>query len=170
MAGRAVMRSFARARVLQCLTLLALQLLATHSISQNQDVKLPPFPKPEGLIAFTPGVEGDNRYFLDPSSITSVGDGEFRFTLVVVGKSGARNVSFQGVHCKDVEHTFYAFGRSDGTWSAPRAPDWQHIESRERTLRRSLYWDFFCPDRSYNSSIKEIVARFKRGTLRPEID
>jgi hypothetical protein len=71
-----------------------------------------------------------------------------RYVLVVETSGGARNVSFEGIHCKERSWKHYATGRSDSTWTGSRAAriDWRPIENKPVNRHHAaLSRDLFCP-------------------------
>ena len=129
----------------------------------DSEIRLPSYPKSGNLIPFDPGVRSSSRYFVDPGSVSTVGDGVARYTLVVVGAGGVQNVSYEGISCRTLEHRYYAFGRSDGSWSSVRSSEWRPIGNEDTNLRRVLYWNYFCPDRTYGGSALDAINRLKNG-------
>lgn len=129
------------------------------------EVKRPPYPKPENLIQFDPGIKSANRFYIDPQSISIGDDAVVRYTLVVRSSGGAQNVSYEGIRCFTREHKYYAYGRSDRTWSDARASEWRRIDKQESSrLRLLLFTDYFCPTQKYPvKSVKEAINLFKRG-------
>lgn len=126
--------------------------------------QLPSYPKAENLIPFEVGSVKNNRYFVDASSLSVGGDGVVRYTLVVKTSGGATSVSFEGIRCATRERKFYAFGRSDNTWSRARAAKWERIEITSQSAHQfSLYEDFFCPDQGIVKTQKEAVDALKKG-------
>lgn len=132
------------------------------------EVKLPAHPRPENLIPFEAGAATPNRFFVDAESIMVGADGVVRYTLVIRTPGGAVNTSFEGIRCATRERKLYAFGRSDGTWTAARNPSWRYIEYQERNRHHGvLYADFFCPNRSIIGNAKQAVdaLRLEAGRL-----
>jgi hypothetical protein len=128
------------------------------------EVKLPPFPKPGNLIQFVPDLRSNNRFYIDPDSISTGSDGVVRYTLVVKAGGGAENVSHEGMRCRTLEVKPYAYGQRDGTWNYVRTSEWRRFDTRNPNLHRVLFWDYFCPDRSlYGNTPKDAINRFKNG-------
>jgi CNP1-like family len=136
---------------------------ADEKPSLDVDIRLPSYPVSKNLIQFFPGIGSNSRFFIDPVSISTVGDGIARYTLVVISPGGATNVSYEGISCKSVEHSYYAFGRSDGTWSRARSSEWRAIGNDSASLQRALYWNYFCPGRLYGGTAADAIKRFKSG-------
>ena len=136
------------------------------------EIKLPPYPKSENLIQFDPGIKSSNRFYIDPGSISIGRDEVVRYTLVVKSSGGAENVSYEGMHCKTHEQTYYAYGRADRTWSNVRPSEWRRIENRGGNAQhRMLYWGYFCSGEKYTiNSAKEAIDRLKNGDQAPFIN
>jgi len=124
--------------------------------------QIPPYPKEGNLIAFEAGGATPHRFYIDGNSISIGEDGVVRYTLVVKAAGGATNVSFEGIRCSTREHKIYAMGRSDGTWSRPRNPQWRRIEYQEVNRQYGvLYSDFFCPDKFPVKTVADAVHQLK---------
>jgi hypothetical protein len=129
------------------------------------EVRLPPYPKPGNLIQFEVSSASSNRFYIDPDSISVGGDGVVRYTLVIRGPAGAENISYEGIRCETREQKYYAFGRSDGSWSSARSGVWRWIEYKEINRQHGiLYLDFFCPDKKKPVGLpREIIRRLRYG-------
>jgi hypothetical protein len=115
---------------------------------QELEIEMPAFPKQENLIEFYVSAVATNNYFIDASTLAVGADGVVRYTLVVETSGGARNISFEGIHCKERNWKHYATGRSDGTWVKSRASriDWRPIENKPVNRHHAaLSRDLFCP-------------------------
>lgn len=115
---------------------------------EQQEVELPAFPKPEDLREFYVGAATTNTYLIDASTLAVGSDGVVRYVLVVKTSGGATNVSFEGIRCKERSWKHYAAGRSDSTWTRPRAnrSEWRPIENKPvNRYHAALSRDYFCP-------------------------
>src|SRR5262249_21590912 len=136
----------------------------------EQEAKLPPYPKPENLVAFVPpSGSSTNSYFVDGPSIDIGADGVVRYTLLVRSPSGVENVSYEGMRCKTAERKPYAYGHKDGTWSQARAPQWRGIRPRDVNNQYSwLYLDVFCPQgipvRNRDSAVRAMKSTKRSDT------
>lgn len=113
-----------------------------------QDVVPPAFPKPENLREFYVSAVATNTYLIDPSTLSVGADGVVRYVLVVRTSGGARNVSFEGIRCKERKWKHYATGHADGSWAPSRASsiDWRPIENKPVNRHHAaLSRDYFCP-------------------------
>lgn len=110
------------------------------------EVRLPPAPKQQDLIGFFVSSATENRFFVDPASVSVGGDGVVRYTLVVLSGAGVRNISFEGMRCDTRERRLYAFGRSDGAWSKSRNNQWERVkEAGSNRQHAALFQEYFCP-------------------------
>lgn len=115
---------------------------------QELEIEPPAFPRKENLIEFYVSAVATNKYFIDASTLVAGADGVVRYALVVETSGGARNISFEGIHCKDRNWKHYATGRSDGTWVKSRASriEWRPIENKPVNRHHAaLSRDLFCP-------------------------
>jgi len=113
---------------------------------EEVEAQIPPFPRPESLVAFYVSASTNNQFMIDCDSISVGADGVVRYTLVVTSSSGAQNVSYEGLRCSSAERRLYAFGRPDKTWSRARSNQWVRIQGS--TLNRhhaALFSEYFCP-------------------------
>lgn len=132
--------------------------------SQEQPVRLPPYPKEENLARIEIGPVTNFQFFVDTESISVGADGVIRYTLVARSAGGAFNVSFEGMRCKTLERKLYAFGRPEGTWSQARKSDWSTIRRLQvNPVHAVLAEDYFCPKRELVKSAAEAVRAVKLG-------
>ena len=131
---------------------------------EQQEVELPAFPRPDDLREFYVGAATTNKYLIDASTLAVGSDGVVRYVLVVKTSGGATNVSFEGIRCKERSWKHYAAGRSDSTWTRPRANrgEWRPIENKPVNRHHAaLSRDYFCP-----SGIAIYTADEGRNALR----
>ncbi|MFZ4535062.1 CNP1-like family protein [Propionivibrio sp.] len=135
---------------------LALALLSAQSLADSFDnqyeekpwaeieVQLPAFPEKADLIPFQVGAITDTKYLIDGNSLSVGSDGVLRYTLIVISSAGAQNISYEGLRCATAERRFYAFGRSDKTWSKARRNQWVKIQGDSNNHHVELYANYFC--------------------------
>jgi hypothetical protein len=130
---------------------------------------LPAFPEKGNLIPFTVGAVSDTRFYVDGASIAIGADGVVRYTLVVLSSEGAETVSYEGLRCTTRERRFYAFGRSDKTWSKPRSNQWVRIQGTSNNPHVELYSNNFCANSIVSVASPEEARRVLRngGIPRP---
>ena len=138
---------------------------ANTKLWRELEVKLPPYPKFGNMIAFDVSAASNNRFYIDPESISVGSDGVVRYTVVVRSPGGAENISYEGIRCETREQKYYAFGRRDGTWANARSDEWRYIVYKDINRQHGvLYLDYFCPDKKKPvGSPKDIINRFKYG-------
>lgn len=134
---------------------------------QEIAVQLPAPPKPENLIPFYVSAATDNRFFVDPPSISVGSDGVVRYTLVILSSGGARNVSFEGMRCQTREKRVYAFGRSDGSWSKSRSNEWTTVRQVDMNRHHAaLFLDHFCPGGVIVYRVEEALRTLRQAAGR----
>lgn len=107
--------------------------------SKAEDVPLPDpmpssVPDPARLLRWAVPDTG-NRYGVDPATYTRVSTNAARVIVVIETGGGARNVTMEGIRCDTAQRKLLAIGRSDGTWSLPRAQTWQALFVTEALTR-----------------------------------
>lgn len=128
---------------------------------KEREVKLPAFPKTEGLIEF-PVIGGRFRFFIDPASLAVGADGVVRYTLVARSPSGFANISYEGIRCATVSYKVFALG-NDGKW-ANQETDWRRIESKSvQSWHYELRVNYFCPDRRPIETVAEGLDALRSG-------
>ncbi len=126
--------------------------------------QIPAFPKLEEGISFTVSGATDNRFSIDPKSISVGEDDVVRYTLIVKSSEGAMNITFEGINCRSREIKLYAFGRADGTWSRNRYAKWSPILYKDRDRQHHmLYDDFFCPREIIVKDANEAIFALRQG-------
>jgi hypothetical protein len=127
------------------------------------EVQLPAFPEQENLIPFKVGAINDTKYLIDGKSLSVDSDGVVRYTLVVVSSAGARNISYEGLRCASGERRFYAFGRSDKTWSKARSNQWVKIQGGSNNHHVELYANYFCTVGAFITNAGEARRALLKG-------
>ena len=125
-----------------------------------QAVALPPDPRAGGLVPFTVSGLSDFDFFVDPASLSVARDGVVRYTVVARSRSGADNVSYEGLNCKASEYALYAVGEADRSWRKS-AGAWKPIE-RGR-WQHTLAQQYFCPRGIAIGSTAEGIDALRRG-------
>lgn len=130
----------------------------------GQKVLLPPYPKPENLARIYVSPNTTFEFFVDTASVSVTQDDAVRYTLVARSSSGAMNVSYEGIRCRNHEHRPYAFGKFDGTWSQARNAFWIPISNAQANRQHAvLAEEFFCPGRVQVHTAEEAVRMLKQG-------
>lgn len=135
----------------------------------DKDMEPPAFPKPENFVEFYTGPTAVNRFFIDTSSLTKDKDGTVYFVLLVQTSGGARNISFEGMHCPNPEHRIYATGGLDGTWRQSRRKEWLPVrESDWNRHYAELFLNYFCIPGNPQPEAAQIVASLKERRMLPK--
>ena len=103
-------------------------------------------------------------FAIDPDSITIQPgpDAELRYTLKATSKQGAVNVSYEGIRCSSRQKIIYAIGRSDGSWSPARAPEWSAIYGAGLNIQHAtLANGYFCSGESVANKLPAIIRRIE---------
>lgn len=124
----------------------------------SAEVAMPAAPGEADLVEFDAG-PGGFRFFVDRRSISVVEPGIVRYSLVARSPSGARNVTYETLSCREAEVFVHATGRPDGKWSAV-SPGWRPIA---RPWHRALQREYFCPRGIAVASADEAVDALRQG-------
>jgi hypothetical protein len=125
-------------------------------------VQLPDPPVAANLMEFYVGPTATQTFYIDEKSVSIGGDGVIRYTLVSKSKSGAVNVSYEGIRCATVEKKAYAYGGEDGKWTLARNATWRPItELVANRQHAALVKDFFCDVNTIAGNAKDITKRIK---------
>jgi len=134
---------------------------------EEQEPSLPPYPVEAKLVRIDTGPVSAFDFFVDADSVTVGRDGVTRYTLVARSRSGATNVSYEGIHCGKFERKVYAFGREDHTWGLARRSEWESISRTDGNRQRAtLAEDFFCSPSGIARSADDAVLALRRGESR----
>ncbi|WP_449412000.1 CNP1-like family protein [Pandoraea soli] len=119
-------------------------------------------PQDADLVSFPTLPSATLDYAIDTKSVQVTADGVVRYVAVIRSKQGARNVSFEGIHCSSFESRLYATGRPDGTWVAARNSEWRPIRPYGATAYQGiLFRDYLCRDKGPLGDAKEIVQNLR---------
>lgn len=132
--------------------------------TEEVPVELPPFPKEENLKSFYVSPTSTHTFMIDLPSVSIEKDGVIRYTLVSKSRTGALNISHEGIRCHTLDRKSYAFGRSNGDWVRSRHDEWSPIS--DATANRqyaALANDYFCQGRTVRGDRDEIAARLRSG-------
>src|SRR3954454_12578900 len=145
-------------------------------------VQLPAYPEAKNLLPFDPGPASNNLHYIDAPSIAVGGDGVIRYTLVIKSRTGATNVTYEGMRCATdgeresprldllilkfqvTEKRLYAIGREDGAWEPMRGSKWEELEDISRHYpQRALARYFFCAGNIMVRNEEEAIRALKSG-------
>ena len=131
---------------------------------QEDATDLPAPPLAANLRAIYVSAVATNNYFIDQTTITVGKDRVVHYVLVVETSGGARNVSFEGIHCDSGKWKLYATGRPDGTWVRARVSEWREIENKPVNRHHAaLSRDYFCPNGGPIRDAAEGFRALKQG-------
>lgn len=130
---------------------------------QESAVNLPAAPKKENLLSFYVSPTATIDFSIDAKSVSVDKDGVVRYTLVAASRTGATNISYEGIRCQSAEKKLYAFGQPDGSWSRARRDVWDVIrESGANRQHATLALEYFCEGGSIAGKAETIVERLRR--------
>lgn len=129
-----------------------------------QQALLPAHPNQGNLVQIYVSPTTTFQFFVDTASISAGEDGPIRYIMIARSPSGAENLSYEGLRCETRERKLYAFGRSDGTWSRARNPQWAPIgEGQANRQHAALAEDFFCPQGVRVRTSEDAVRMLRQG-------
>ncbi|HEY5798941.1 MAG TPA: CNP1-like family protein [Burkholderiaceae bacterium] len=129
---------------------------------QEQSATLPAAPNDAQLVPFYVSPTATMRHALDAGTLAIGADGVIRYTLLALGPTGARNVSYEGLRCATGEFKQYAYGRNDGTWARPREERWQPLAQFDANNPQALLArDFFCQGRAASGSALDLLRKLR---------
>ncbi len=140
---------------------------------QEGSVSLPAWPRDGDLIELKlDGPEQPLTHYLDKRSLATGGDGVVRYTLVSESRSGARNLTFEGIRCTPRGRwRTYAYG-IDGRFKRTGDEEpWQTIPaSRTDQLRYDLWRHYLCVSRAFEPRpTRDQIRMLKNGRV-PRVD
>lgn len=131
---------------------------------EEAPVELPPLPKEEDLQSFHVSPTSNHTFMVDLSSISVAKDGVIRYTLVSRSRTGAMNISHEGIRCQTGDRKSYAFGRRSGDWVRSRRDEWSPLRDEGSNRQfAALANEYFCQGRTIRGDRDEIVARLRSG-------
>lgn len=155
------------------LVALLFSLAATPGFAQRDDssddaprperpVTLPAPPQDADLLVFNRDAGGGFSDALDARSLSpDLAEGVVRYTLVSISRSGARNISYEGLRCSSNEFRVYAYGRPDGSWNQVNGP-WRGIRASEGfEAQNTLAQGLLCKDRIMRRSAGAMLQQLR---------
>ena len=136
---------------------------------QEGSYRLPPWPKKSDLIKIK--VDGPNKaltHYIDKKSLSTGADGVVRYTLVVQTRSGARNVSFEGMRCTPKGRwKTYAFGIDGRFKDAGTTDQWNAVSSvGADQVHYDLWRHYLCVSRAFEPrSTRDQIRMLKNGRV-----
>ncbi len=134
---------------------------------QEGETQLPAYPDLTATKSFFVSPTTVLDFSIDPASISVGKDEMIRYTLIVKSRSGAANLSFEGLRCATAEYKVYAYGNlHTSAWSAVRDPQWKEIhETGPNRPHAVLLKEYFCDQGALASKdprqlLKRLSTRF----------
>lgn len=128
------------------------------------DTALPRFPRTDDLSEVYVSAVTTNKFFIDRSTLVVAKDDIVRYALIVETGGGARNVTYEGMDCREGRWKIFGIGRSDGTWAESRNKDWRPIENKPVNRHHAaIYRDLFCPNGAAILSAEEGINALRLG-------
>ena len=129
----------------------------------ESELALPSPAQKSNLLPFYVSPTTTMDFSIDAKSLSVTPDGIVRFTLVITSKTGASNISYEGIRCKTAERKLYATGRPDGSWNTLQDTEWRRISSSgTNSYQAALMRDFFCDGEAVAGKAAVIVERIRR--------
>lgn len=127
----------------------------------EQKYTIPVYPENDNLLPLNV-VSEQFKYFLDPVSLSVGSDDEVvRYSIVVVSRSGVRNVFYEGIRCDTKEYRTYAYGSGAGPFRE-MSSGWRQIRSfGSHRYRVNLVRGPFCKGESVPEKIENIIQELK---------
>jgi hypothetical protein len=136
---------------------------------KEDSTSLPPWPKDEDLVEFSVDDPSSRfRQFIDGKHIQIGKDGAVRYTLVVESRSGARNVSYEGLRCTPSGALrIYAYG-TNGRFVKIDG-EWEPIQGRgDDKIHRDLHKLLLCIPRKFEPRPPKGIIRAMRAAVPSE--
>lgn len=127
---------------------------------KEAETTLPAPPQDADLIPFSVNDSGNFDFAVDARSVSVGADNVVRYTVVITSKTGARNVSYEGMRCDAFERKIYAtMPAGSKEWVSNRGmDDWQRMMTRQRNSYAStLATDYFCDGRTVAGKPEKLV-------------
>lgn len=135
-----------------------------EEVRKELETVLPHFPRASDLTEFFVSAATSNKFFIDRSSLAVGKDDIVRYALVVEAGGGARNVTYEGMDCREGRWKIFATGRIEGTWAESRNTAWRTIENKPVNRHHAtIYRDLFCPNGAAILSVEEGVNALRLG-------
>jgi hypothetical protein len=132
-------------------------------------VKLPAWPKDSNLIEFFVSNPMSFRFFIDAASLSLSDDFVVHYTFVARSRSGAENVSYEGMRCGGTGLLrIYAYGQ-DGRWVLQKSA-WRDIDpNTAQRWHKELRSRYFCPNGGFIKTVAEGLEALRSGG-HPEVE
>jgi hypothetical protein len=113
---------------------------------EESPVHLPPWPQDASLVEFRASDPAASlRYYIDTKSLSVDAQKIVRYTVVAETKTGARNVSYEGIRCTPKgEHRLYAYGVAGKFQTVPDTPWRRASDTAVPPYARDLQQFYLC--------------------------
>ncbi len=130
---------------------------------REAETTIAPYPDQDNLLSFPMEVEGTSyEFFIDGKSVSVGQDGVVRYTAVIRSRSGAENVFFEGMNCRERTYKIYAYGRRNKTFRQIKKPQWKPVRGRGvMAYRDEVFRQYFCFGYGFPRSLEDILSRLK---------
>ncbi len=124
---------------------------------------LPSYPDEKDLLEVSvDDADAGRTYYLDAKSLSVGADGVTRYTVVIVSRTGAKNVLFEGIRCDTEEYKTYAYGALDNTLRATPESRWAPISGRGATVYRQQFYEYYlCSPQRSPWNPEQVIQRVK---------
>jgi CNP1-like family len=129
----------------------------------ESELALPSPAQKSNLLPFYVSPTTTMDFSIDAKSLSVTPDGIVRFTLVITSKTGASNISYEGIRCATEEKKLYATGKPDGSWSPSRRDIWSPISDVGANRQHAaLMKDYFCEGTTVAGKAETIIERIRK--------
>jgi hypothetical protein len=140
---------------------------------QEEAVSMPAWPRDADLVEIKiDGPTDDLRHAIDIRNLATGNDGVVRYTLVTESRSGARNVSFEGLRCTPKgRFKRYAYGSDSRFLPTRDTEQWQAIDERSRDrFRYELWRHYLCVPRLFKPRDRKDQVRMLKSGRVPHVE
>lgn len=126
---------------------------------RDQEVRIPDSPRQDTLLE-VPIQHPAFQFWIDTESLyVDEKDPLVRYIIVLVSKSGVRNMRYEAIHCVEREYRTYAYGVGEGPLQRARSADWKPVGAGE-AYRDELQRHYLCGAREKLNK-KDILQRIR---------
>lgn len=130
---------------------------------EEQKAMIPDYPVEPEWLEFQVGNTYKNKAFIDAKTASIGKDAAVRVILRIVSPSGAENISYEGLRCRNRQISIYAYGDTyNKRWIAATRRDWRIIPTDDQMHRRLVR--LICEDAT-PASDEALVQLFRNDSL-----
>ena len=109
------------------------------------ELHLPAYPKDADLLPMLLSKGVAERILIDSGSISVGRDDVVRYTVVIEGSGGARNIFYEGIRCTTREYKRFAYGTAERTFAPMTNATWEKIYNHGLgAFRYEAFRYYFC--------------------------